>query len=429
MPHRIGYAAAYPIRPYREPLVTQTKFTPEHPEQAAAPAADTVDRFILTIFPMGHFANDWPGSGIYILAPAIALSMDLTPTQVGLLFTLHSAGASLAFLPAGLIADSIRKRGMLLAMTFWWIAIGYLAASMAPNFWTLVALLCLADLADSAWHPIATGAMVEQMPNRRAKALGIHALGGTLAAVGAPLVAGFLLAFLDWRTVIQVSILPTVIMGIVFLKNAHRIPRRRGHRLNRADLKSIGLLWLTLQGMRILAVVVLYNMAMMAILSMLPLFMHNAHGFTTAQTGMLFAAFWLLSSVLQPLLGSLSDRIGRKRVITWTLFPAAALIAMFTTISSPLLLTTTVILGAGILGGVRAVLLASMVDVSGKHESTTLGFAFSVMDGVGALGAVLAGMLGTIDLTYAFFFSAIAALGAVGLSLTNRRARHGTGTT
>ncbi len=386
----------------------------------SVPSARSVKRFILSAFPMGHFANDWPGTTIYILAPAIALTMDLTPAQVGLLITLHSAGSSLAFLPAGLIADSVRKRGMLLAMTFWWVAIGYLCASLAPNFWWLAGLICFAGLGDSAWHPIATGVMVEQMPNRRAKVLGIHAVGGTLAAVGAPMFAGFLLAVLDWRTVLQVSVIPTVLMGIVFLKRAHWIPHRQGHGLNRSDLKLLALLWLTPRGMRTIAIVVLYDMAMMAILSMLPLFVQNTHGFTTSQTGMLFGAFWLLSAAFQPVLGNLSDVVGRKRVAASGMAIAAVLIAMIAAVPTPLSLTVVVILGAGTLGGIRAVLLASMVDVTGQRESTTLGFAFAVMDGVGALGAVLAGVLGSIDLTYAFLFSAAVTFAAMGLSLVHR---------
>ncbi len=385
-----------------------------------APSARAVERHILRVFPLGHFANDWPGSTIYILLPAIALSFGLSPTEVGLLITIHSAGASLAFLPAGLLADSVSKRGMLLAMTFWWVSIGYLLASLAPGFWILAALICIADLADSAWHPIATGVMVEQMPERRAKALGIHAIGGTLAAVGAPLFAGFLLTHVDWRTVMQLCIFPTVIMGIVFTRRAHWIPIRQGNRLNRADLKSMVALWLAPRGLRTIAIVVLYNMAMLAILSMLPLFVKQQYGFTASQTGMLFSAFWLVSAGLQPLLGNLSDSVGRKRVAVTGLLISALFTALIVLAPNALWMTVIVILGAGTLGGIRAVLLASMVDVAGKRESTTLGFAFAIMDGVGALGAVIAGALGEIDLGLAFIFSAIVTFSAMALALVHR---------
>ena len=38
-------------------------------------------------------------------------------------------------------------------------------------------------MGDAAWHPIATGILVRQMPKQRGQALGVHAAGGTLAEV------------------------------------------------------------------------------------------------------------------------------------------------------------------------------------------------------------------------------------------------------
>jgi len=63
------------------------------------------NRFLLVALPIGHLVNDWPGAALWILAPAIALSMGLGPVEVGLLLTIHAAGASLAYLPAGLVGD------------------------------------------------------------------------------------------------------------------------------------------------------------------------------------------------------------------------------------------------------------------------------------------------------------------------------------
>ena len=50
-------------------------------------------------------ANDWCHGAIYILLPAIGLTFDLQPSQLGLLVTIYAFGAALAYLPAGIIAD------------------------------------------------------------------------------------------------------------------------------------------------------------------------------------------------------------------------------------------------------------------------------------------------------------------------------------
>ena len=46
------------------------------------------------------------------------------------------------------------------------------------------------------------------------------------------------------------------------------------------------------------------------------------------------------------------------------------------------------------------------VEFAGTREGTTLGLTFVVMDGVGALGAALAGAVGSLDLHYAFVLAA-----------------------
>ena len=58
-----------------------------------------------------------------------------------------------------------------------------------------------------------------------------------------------------------------------------------------------------------------------------------------------------------------------------------------------------------------------MVEVAGRSESTTLGLTFAIMDGVGALGALLGGIAVSYDLRLAFVFAALAAMTSVLLTL------------
>ena len=165
---------------------------------------------------LGHLANDWAAGAMWLLAPAIGLALELRPSEIGLLLTIHSIGASLAYFPAGILADRVRSQGVLLLGTFWWVTLGYLLASGAPGFWSLAILIAIGGMGDAAWHPIATGMLVRQMPDKRGQALGIHAIGGTLAEVFSPLMVGFLLAVLDWQQVLQLSVLPAALMGTAF---------------------------------------------------------------------------------------------------------------------------------------------------------------------------------------------------------------------
>jgi FSR family fosmidomycin resistance protein-like MFS transporter len=144
---------------------------------------DRLNRRLLVWFSLGHLANDCAPCALWLIAPAIGIAMDLSPAEVGLLITITSVGAALGYLPAGVLADRVAKRGRLLLATFWWVAIGYAVASQAPGFWSVALLLAVAGLGDAAWHPIATGVLAQALPKRRAQALGIHAMGGSFAEV------------------------------------------------------------------------------------------------------------------------------------------------------------------------------------------------------------------------------------------------------
>jgi NNP family nitrate/nitrite transporter-like MFS transporter len=183
--------------------------------------------------------------------------------------------------------------------------------------------------------------------------------------------------------------------------------------------------WLQGSSLRIIAIIVLYNMSLMGAMAMMPLYLQESFALTPAQTGFVFAIIWTVGALAQPLLGHLSDLTGRKTVSIVGLLLASVFFVAAIFASNLIGLVVVLVLSMGALVGIRAVLLAAMVDVSGKRESTTLGFAFAVMDGVGALGAVFAGIAGQYDLRYAFAFSAVMAASAMALTVLHKFSKAG----
>lgn len=363
-------------------------------------------RFLLGAFSLGHLANDWPPSAIWILAPAIALSLDLSPTELGLLITIHSLGASIAYVPAGMLTDHVSDRGRLLALTFWWCGIGYVLASFASDFWALALLLSLAGMGDAAWHPMATGVLVQRFPKRRGEALGVHAMGGTLAEVAGPLTAGFLLGILDWRAALQISAVPTLLMGVAFIWVARRVPMSTTDGLNRADFSHFIQVWARPMGLAVIAMIAVYHMALIAMLSMSALFLQNDHGFSAWQAGLVFAAGQFLGSLAQPVVGRWSDTAGRKRIFIGGAVLASACSMVVSLGSSEAMIVAGIVAAMTVLVAVRSGVLAFAVEYAGKREGTTLGLVFVAMDGIGSVGAVLAGFVGEWDLRNCFILAA-----------------------
>jgi len=362
---------------------------------------------------LGHLTNDWVAGTLWLLAPAIAAAMGLGPTEVGLILTINGIGAGLAYIPAGVLSDRSTRPGLLMLLSFWWVAIGYLSATLAPGFWGVTLLLAFAVMGDAFWHPIATGVLVKEMPRQRAQALGIHALGGSIGAeVIAPLSTGFLLGFFDWQTTLQLLALPAVIMGILFIPVAKRISRDNPGRINPIDFRGMARQWFKPAGVALMGMMILYNMALIAQLAMAPVYFQTDHGLSPFHAGLIFAAILMLGSLLQPLFGRYSDRRGRKPMIVLVLF-ATSFFALFAGLSDNLYWAVLGLLpSVAILTAVRPVILAAAVEYSNKSESTTLGIVFTVLDGVGMFGALMAGMVAEFALGYAFILAAVLALGA-----------------
>ena len=364
-------------------------------------------RFLLGALSLGHLTNDWVAGTLWLLAPAIAAAMGLGPTEVGLILTVNGIGAGLAYIPAGVLSDRWSRPGLLMLLSFWWVAIGYLAATLAPGFWAVTLLLALGVMGDAFWHPVATGVLVKELPGRRAQALGIHAIGGSIGAeVLAPLSTGFLLGYFDWQTTLQILVLPAVIMGLVFIPVALRIGRDNPGRPAAIDFGAMLRRWSRPAGLALVAMMILYNMALIAQLAMAPLYFQQQHGLSPLIAGAIFACILVVGSLLQPAFGKFSDARERKPMILIVLF-AASFFALFAGLADSL---TWAILGLlpsiAILTAVRPVILAAAVEYSDGSESTTLGIVFTLLDGVGMAGALLAGFIGEIDLAYAFLLGA-----------------------
>jgi len=363
-------------------------------------------RFLLGSLALGHLTNDWVAGTIWLLAPAIAASMNLGPTEVGLILTINGLGAGLAYIPSGIISDRSTRPGYLMLLSFWWVAIGYWSATMVPGFWAITLLLAFGVMGDAFWHPVATGVLVKEMPQRRAQALGIHAVGGGIGAeVLGPLATGFLLGYFDWQTSLQILLIPAVIMGVLFIPIANRIGTKESHSLRTIDLKGLAGHWSRGPGIQLILMMIFYNMSLMAILGMTPLYLQTEHALSPFKTSLIFAVMLLIGTVLQPIAGKYTDRKGRKPLILITLILSSLFACLAGLSPSFNWLIAGLLPAATLLTAMRSTVLATAVDYSGKSEATTLGIVFTVLDGVGMLGALFAGLIGELSLNYAFLLA------------------------
>jgi len=357
-------------------------------------------------FPTGHAAVDWGSAAFWLLAPAMALAMDLSATQIGVLFVMRQIGGGITQLPAGLIGDSISKRGRFLLATFWWVAVAQLIASVSPGYWLVGVFLALASAGAAAWHPVAMGTMVQRMPDRRAFALAVHSIGGTVAEIVAPLLVGFLLVFLDWRQVLQLSTVPAMIVGLMFVRLSAMVPASAEGAITRSELRELVRAITRPTPMLVLLVLVLHNMSILALMSMAPLYFQEVREFSSGLSGVAFAVFVVSGAVAAPLIGRISDRAGRTPITLVGLLGGGISAWLITVAPGTAGIFALLFLTGFLMLTVRPVLMAMALETIGRREATVLGFISTIGEVVSAPAAAVAGMVADINLTYPFILSA-----------------------
>ena len=195
------------------------------------------------------------------------------------------------------------------------MGLGYFAASFADGFWMFAILITVAGAGDATWHPLATGILAQVHRDRRAYALGVHAIGGHMAEVLGLIITGYILSLTDWRTATQIVALPALAMGLAFAFLVGRVPRTEASRPTRTDFADVWRSWATPAGVRVVALFTFYNMALFAIVTMTPVFLQSTHNFDWQATALILATMMVLGVLGQPGMGWLSDQVGRRPLL------------------------------------------------------------------------------------------------------------------
>lgn len=88
------------------------------------------------------------------------------------------------------------------------------------------------------------------------------------------------------------------------------------------DFKNLIVRWRSVRGIQLVLLMILYNMSLMAILAMTPLYLQTKHTLEPFATSVIFAAMLLVGTAFQPFIGQFSDHIGRKSIILCVLLTA-----------------------------------------------------------------------------------------------------------
>ncbi|NGM71317.1 MFS transporter [Natronolimnobius sp. AArcel1] len=159
-----------------------------------------------------HGINEFYGLVIPPIIPLLVTDLEITYAAAGLLLTVFYAMYSIFQLPAGMIADRIGKK-RLLVWGLVGMAIGLFVASTAQNYEMLLLAKVLMGISGSTYHPAGMAMISDsESSETEGKAMGVFGLGGQIGVASAPIIIGGIAAIADWRT----ALLAAAVVGIVF---------------------------------------------------------------------------------------------------------------------------------------------------------------------------------------------------------------------
>lgn len=327
-------------------------------------AFQTVNVLLLSLC---HFVHDVYSSFLAPLLPIIVERFGLSLTQAGLLSTVMQLPA-LANPWLGKLADRISVRYFVIfapALT----AIPMSLLNLAPGYGVLLLLMFFTGISVSLFH-VPAPVMVYRLAGARAgKGMSFFMTGGELARTLGPLAITSVVALVGFDNYSPIMIVGIATSTVMYLKLRDLpTPPRTGRQ--QVSLRG------TVQQMRPLllplsAIMVTRGFMHASLGAFLPMYIyHHTGDYWLAGSGLaLFEAAGVVGIMT---VGSLSDRLGRRNMLLFSLVLAPVGFLLFS-FSPPLLKIPALLLTGFTLLSTTPVMLAMIQEFSGKGSSSANG--------------------------------------------------------
>src|SRR5262245_8900270 len=377
-----------------------------------APRKSLREMWLITI---GHALTHWYPATFYLLLPLIGNELGLSYVQIGSILTVQAICGAISNIPGGLIVDSVGRKGLLMALSLFWIGAPYLMMGFSHEYWLLLTCAALVGIGNNLWHPTAIPLRAQRFPERKGLAVSIHGMGANVGDAVAPFVAGVLLAYLTWREVVVVNVIPGIVMSVVILyclgrmETAPRAVAGRGEPAKRAlidVLRDFRQLLANRTLVFICASSVFRSMTHGGLMTFLPIYLARELNYSTIWIGAAMAALQTARFIAGPISGHLSDKVGRRQIIMSSM-AVTALIIVFMIFAGK---STAFAFFIAFLGffffSIRAVLQAWLLDATPPNMGgSSIGMLFAIQALGSSIGPLVCGVIAdSYGLLATFYF-------------------------
>jgi MFS family permease len=327
--------------------------------------------------------------------------------------TCQYVAAAIANVPGGVLVDTVGRKGLLMAISLFWVGFPYLLISFTHSYLMLLVCIALVGFGNSLWHPTAIPTLGQRYPARKGLVLSLHGMGGNVGDAVAPLVVGAALAVFSWRQVVVMNVVPGLVVALLIFAflGTMQLSGRKSHGEKQSLRDYLGGLRLLFRNRALLLLCTgssFRTMTQTALLTFLPVFLANSMGYSPVWVGACLFALQAAGFAAAPVAGHLSDRMGRKQILMGSmLMSAVVLAAMALAGGSPVFIGLVAVLGF-FLYATRPVIQAWLLETTPKNMGgSSIGVLFGAQAISGALGPLLGGMVGDqYGLLATFYFLA-----------------------
>jgi FSR family fosmidomycin resistance protein-like MFS transporter len=398
---------------------------PAETDDFAARRVEVTVYAILFAISFSHLLNDTIQSLLPALYPVLRESFSLTYTQVGLITLAFHATASLLQPVVGLAADR-RPMPYSLPTGMAFTCAGVLLFATAQTYPLLLVAASMIGLGSSIFHPESSRVARMAAGGRPGLAQSVFQVGGNVGHSIGPLLAAFVIVVTGRSGIVWFALIPLVGMAILWRVGGWY----RERVLERAAIRKLG------GGAEIKSdysqreIVVAVSILLLLIFSK-QLYMSSLTSYYTfylievfdqpVPTAQIYLFVYLFAIAVGTLIGgSLSDRIGRKGIIWFSILGALPFALALPYADLFWTVVLTVMIGMVMSSSLTVIVVFAQDLIPGKIGMVSglfLGFAF----GMSGIGAVVIGRLADLtSLEFVYWIcSFIPAMGLVCAFLPN----------